>query len=341
MTTTIQWLERADVFEAEGRALDAIDELSDANRSLHDPEIERRLVRLRHAAYRDIRRQPGPSRWPLIEPGEALDGGAPPVIEAHELTQQTLSTGIRKHGGIHVRRLVPEPQVERLVTGIDHAIAGYDAYAEDARARSPWFEPFVPDSEYAAAVKRKRKWVRDSSGVWTADSPRLLADLSDTLNAVGLGAAINAYFGERPVLSVNKCTLRRVSLDTTNADWHQDGAFLGDGIRSVNVWMSLSHCGVDAPGLDVVPARLDHIVETGTQGATFPWAVGPGVIERLADEVAPVARPVFEPGDVLVFDDLFLHRTAVDASMARDRYAIETWFFAPSAYPAGQIPLVF
>jgi hypothetical protein len=43
----------------------------------------------------------------------------------------------------------------------------------------------------------------------------------------------------------------------------------------------------------------------------------------------------------LLFDDLFLHRTAVDPAMTRDRYAIETWFFAPSAYPAGQIPLVF
>jgi hypothetical protein len=55
----------------------------------------------------------------------------------------------------------------------------------------------------------------------------------------------------------------------------------------------------------------------------------------------PPCRPVFEPGDVLLFDDLFLHRTAVDPAMTRDRYAIETWFFAPSAYPAGQIPLVF
>jgi hypothetical protein len=28
--------------------------------------------------------------------------------------------------------------------------------------------------------------------------------------------------------------------------------------------------------------------------------------------------------------------------MTRERYAVETWFFAPSAYPAeGQIPLVY
>ena len=72
----------------------------------------------------------------------------------------------------------------------------------------------------------------------------------------------------------------------------------------------------------------------------FDWAVGQGVVDQVSVET-PVSRPVFEPGDVLLFDDLFLHRTAVDATMTRERYAIETWFFAPSAYPDGQIPLVF
>ena len=38
---------------------------------------------------------------------------------------------------------------------------------------------------------------------------------------------------------------------------------MGTDIRSVNLWMALSHCGDEAPGLDIVPRRLDHIVETG------------------------------------------------------------------------------
>ena len=67
-------------------------------------------------------------------------------------------------------------------------------------------------------------------------------------------------------------------------------------------------------------------------------------------------RPVFEPGDALILDHMNLHRTAVDAAMTRDRYAIEAWFFAPSTYgamtsiyddgqdakiPADQIPVVY
>ena len=36
--------------------------------------------------------------------------------------------------------------------------------------------------------------------------------------------------GERPALSANKATLRRVPVKTST-DWHQDGAFLGQDIR--------------------------------------------------------------------------------------------------------------
>ena len=34
-------------------------------------------------------------------------------------------------------------------------------------------------------------------------------------------------------------------------------------------------------------------------------------------------------------------RTAADPAMTEPRYAIESWFFAPSRYPDDQVPLVF
>ena len=96
------------------------------------------------------------------------------------------------------------------------------------------------------------------------------------------------------MLSANKCTLRRVPIDA-NTDWHQDGAFLGAGIRALNVWLALSDCGVDAPGLDLVPRRFDDVLETGTGGAIFDWAVGPDVVAggraRGAGRAARVSRP--------------------------------------------------
>ena len=82
------------------------------------------------------------------------------------------------------------------------------------------------------------------------------------------------------------------------------------------------------------------MLETGTDGAIFDWSVSPNIVEQVAED-APVLRPEFGPGDALLFDQLFLHRTAVAPGMTRERHAIETWFFAPSTYPDGQIPIVF
>ena len=131
------------------------------------------------------------------------------------------------------------------------------------------------------------------------------------------------------MLLARKCTLRRTSPNGQNGGWHQDGAFMGAGIRSLNVWIPLTHCGDTAPGLDIVGRRLDEIVQTG-QGAIYAWATDPDAAERAA--AGSIVRPIFEPGDALVFDHMNLHRTAIDPDMQHERYAIETWLMAPSTY---------
>jgi hypothetical protein len=90
--------------------------------------------------------------------------------------------------------------------------------------------------------------------------------------------------------------------------------------------------------MDIVPKRLDRVVPTGTEGATFDWSVSPQVVDEVAGETG-ILRPIFEPGDVLLFDDLFLHSTAADLSMKKSRLAIESWFFGASASPAEYAPL--
>jgi Phytanoyl-CoA dioxygenase (PhyH) len=334
----------ADALETKENLLKAIDALTEANRLQRDADIERRLVRLRHEAFAEIDRSE-PVTLPPVAQGDEARAAVPPVVSPGELTSESLRSGILQHGSLHVRRAVPTGRVDELVDGIDRALTAAEALSSRGSSggrTTAWFEPFTTHPSYPKTMNRqlgnRRKWVHESGGVWAADSPRMLFELFDTLGDAGLTKLISAYLGERPALAVDKCTLRRVGLDTST-DWHQDGAFLGDGIRTVNMWLSLSHCGRDAPGLDIVPARLDRIVETGTEGAKFSWSVGPGVVDKVS-AATPVTRPVFEPGDVLFFDDLFLHRTAIDPTMTRERYAIETWFFAPSAYPEKYAPLM-
>ena len=72
------------------------------------------------------------------------------------------------------------------------------------------------------------------------------------------------FLGERPHLSANKCTLRRVPPEDMLSGWHQDGAFLGDYIGAFNVWITLTSCGRDAPGLDIVPRGSTACCRAGT-----------------------------------------------------------------------------
>ena len=50
-------------------------------------------------------------------------------------------------------------------------------------------------------------------------------------------------------------------------------------------------------------------------------------------------EPVHEPGDALLFDEWFAHKTGSDPAMPHPRFALENWFFGASGFPAGYVPL--
>ena len=134
----------------------------------------------------------------------------------------------------------------------------------------------------------------------------------------------------------HKTTLRKAEPQVGGA-WHQDGKFMGQ-VKALNLWLSLSHCGDDAPGLDLVPRRLDEHVTTETDETMLPNQVS----QRIAEEAAGgrrILRPIFEPGDALLFDELFLHKTGSDPQMPNPRFAVENWFFGGSAFPPDYAPL--
>ncbi len=336
--STDDWLAAVDDLVAAGRAIEAVERLSARVQAVPDATLEERLVLLRHEAFLQLPPSPAREPWPpsVEDVFAGVDGI--PEVPISQLTAETLAAGIFRHGALLVRGLVDADRAAELVAGIDEAFAACGTAMEEGRDRNgPYFAPFEPIAPYN--VGAARSWIWQAGGLWAVDSPRMLATLVEVMEESGVGQVLTGFLGERPALSVKKCTLRRVPVET-GTDWHQDGAFLGDEIRTVNVWLTLTHCGDDAPGLDLVPTRIDQILETGTNGAIFDWSVGAGTIEQVVDP-GRVVRPIFEAGDALLFDQRFLHRTAVDAAMTRSRYAIESWFFAPSHYPHDQVPVYF
>lgn len=349
-------LAAAEALAGEGRSLEAVDLLTEANRRERDDAIEARLVLLRNAAFGEIDRAPTDSPWPDDETRPREGSVELPPIDRADLTPELVRDHILRYGCAYIPGLLSSEQSDQLVEGIDRAFDGCDAQAAGGWSREsaegegatdaetgPWYVRFDPDEDKIVHGNKirgeTRKFVRKGAGVWTIESPRVMFEFLEMLEGAGVRSLIGDYLGERPAVTLKKSTLRRVP-PLPHADWHQDGAFLGESIRTINLWLSLSRCGDDAPGLDLVPRRLDHIAETGTGGAFFEWSVGPDTAKQEAGDV-PVIRPIFQPGDALLFDELFLHRTATNDQMTRNRYALETWFFAPSLYPDDQIPFVW
>jgi hypothetical protein len=323
--------------ESTEELLAEIEELSRANREQRDADTEARLVELRHAAgIQLLDGSAGGAAYPEPAFDQLPDrNGELAGITPEELTPEIVRAGILRDGCLLVRGVLSQDDAGRLVEQIHSAFEARDAQQADNPADTGYYHEFVPDPRFLGE-DGGRDWVAGGGGLWVADSPHLMFEMLDSFERAGLTRVINEYLGERPTISVQKCTLRKVDPDAGHG-WHQDGAFMGD-VRALNVWLSLSRCGDEAPGMDIVPRRLDHIVPTGTEGAIFEWSVSPQVAEEAAGDDG-VLRPIFEPGDVLLFDDLFLHSTAAEPSMKKSRMAIESWFFGASASPAEYAPL--
>lgn len=338
---------------AVARLFEEIDSLVGENGTGRDPETARRILRLRHQAGLRLIEEPDAHPPGFASPAfeQLHDDSELPEVGPREVSPELARAAMLSSGCLLIRGLVDKDQARHLAEAIDRANEAREARAAGLAADPGYYEEFEPDPQFAGKVAFGRAVLGSGGGggLWAADCPLVMLEVLDTFERVGLRRLATDYLGERPAISVDKCVLRKVgpkifeesarSGGQKPSAWHQDGAFLGE-VRALNVWLSLSRCGDEAPGLDIVPRRLDGIVPTGTEGAAFEWSVSRTVAEQMAGD-AGILRPVFEPGDALLFDELFLHSTAADPDMPSTRYAVESWFFAPSGFPPEYAPLAF
>ncbi len=103
------------------------------------------------------------------------------------------------------------------------------------------------------------------------DAPLLTYEMMEMFRDAGLPELVKSYLGEPPMITIEKTTLRKADPYVPGA-WHQDGAFMGE-VRALNLWLSLSRCGDESPGLDIVPRRLDEFVRTQSEEAVLDYQV--------------------------------------------------------------------
>jgi hypothetical protein len=268
--------------------------LTEAGRERPDRAIERRLLRLRHlAGLRLLDAPERPPEYAAADEARLPTGDGLPEIAPADLTPGLLRAGILRDGCLLVRGLVARDDALELAAEIDRAFAAREAF-DAGRAPAPgYYEEFAPEPPFEVAV---RPWIKEGGGILAVDAPKLACRMLDLFEGAGLPRLVEGYLGEAPLLSVHKTTLRKADPSVGGA-WHQDGAFMGDA-RALNLWLSLSRCGDEAPGLDLVPRRLDEIVVA--HEAMLDVELTRAKAREAAGDLE-ILRPIFEPGDALFF----------------------------------------
>lgn len=302
-------------------------------------------------------RQSGPSARVIDDKSDADVTGdfRIPEVDASQLTVDFVKKSIREKGCAIVRNYFDADEVNAMRAYVDHAFAINDnstslvhKYLSKQIDLKEVLEKTKADIEekqktnptYTNTFKRGPTLNRPlgNKSYLTAQTPIVTEKLLKLYEKKKLKELLRGYFGSEPCVSVYKWVLRRGSPPEAPIDFHQDGAFMGEDIASLNCWIALSDCGTgyDLHGMDIVPIRLMNTFEKGT--GVYNWMIS---AKRVEEHYSPeaVVTPTFNAGDMFFFDHLLVHRTQSIPNSACKRYAIETWFFDSVNFPKNQIPI--
>ena len=288
---------------------------------------ELRDARVRASSDDSLRR--GPSQWPADYP-DPFEGVRHEIVEIAraDLTVALLGGAVRHHGALIVRGLLGRDDVDRCIDAQHLARAQQARHFDGQPSDDGWFVPLMTESKVDAVMRRRNV---DVGTVWLADSPCALQIHLDVLERAAVPQLLAEYFGEPTLFSLQKSTMRRIAPEERITTWHQDGAFMGAEVRTMNLWVALTDCGGELPasGMEMIPRRVDEILDTA--GGIVPFAIPFETVDEIA-AVTGVVNPEFRAGDAIFFDDRFVHRTALGPGLSQTRLALESWFFGATSF---------
>ena len=304
---------------------------------------DRAKISARIESYRTREASANPSLIVREHSGAISAAGSVPEMTAGELTVNSLRSAMSQHGALIVRDMFSKTSMDTMIKAAGNVI---DACSEPTLIPSvnTYYNPpdnltsIMPNKDRELA--NTRSFHRESGSAMCVEAPCVAEALLQLYEAHGLKELIGLYLAEPPCLSVKKWVLRRSKLPVAEAGWHQDGAFMGTNLNSLNMWVPLNECGgtTGAPSMDVVPQRLNKIASAA--GAQFDWSVSDSHVSSCHADNQPLV-PAFGAGDVFFFDHFYLHRTQYRTDFTKLRYAVETWFFGASSFPKNQIPIAW
>jgi len=258
-----------------------------------------------------------------------------PTVSYKCLNYELLVDAMSNHGTLIVKGGLKPSEVAVLKAGVIDARAARESGIESDDGRKHY-------SALQSGQNQGRSHMIKRS-VYLPEAPAVLTDFLSVLYDGKFKSLVRKYLLGAASFSVEKSVLRIAEPDDSDKwdfAWHQDGAFLGENVRSLNMWVALSDCGVNAPSLDIITNRYHEVLPTGTDRAFDSWALGPELVESEIKKYG-YEHLIIEAGDVVLFDHLNVHRTGMLKGMTQERYAIECWFFSEFAFPDGKTGMRF
>jgi hypothetical protein len=137
-----------------------------------------------------------------------------------------------------------------------------------------------------------------------------------------------------PVLIYQNSLFRRQMPEATFSPalpWHQDAAFLSPLNPVWNCWCPLQDCGKDAPGIELLDFNIKEKLTPPQQPNKHQIKAGdPYDLYAFSEQFltshfpnASIWSPEMQVGDVLLFHERILHRTALQPSMHKSRLSLE------------------
>ncbi len=264
-----------------------------------EPHAQDALVGLHNVALQgDRMAQLAPHLETLLKSREKPAPAAPRLIDAAPII------ALQGKNGADVGDLI-------LSRGVAHirAAAREEACAELLRRANAWF----------AAYPDRLSWAPLEADSFYHD-PYVLLNPE-------MAAALRQIFGRQPELSVLDTYLRRVTPQeaATYIPFHQDVTALA--VTGVNVWVPLTPCGVDAPGLELMAERTTRIFPTVTSSGDYNQTeIDEATVYA---EFAPDLRfcPTPAVGDAVAFLGSTVHRSHVAPGMSQPRLSLEMRFY--------------
>ena len=256
-----------------------------------------------------------------------------PVFEANKITERQFIDAMSIHSVIHLKNAVP---IEKIRFARDVVVNTYEEYdrlksrilaGEDVSNDLCYLSRTLIDSSHGYKFY---EMFRSYGSILLACTTMAAGVVADILEELVVMPHLTAYFGARPMLALNAGSVRMADVTSDKPClFHQDGTFLGGPTaRTVNTWIALDDCGVDAPGIEVIPYRTDELLPAG-KNVDMGWEILDNqVYDRFGGRSSGWA-PEFKAGDILAFDHMNIHRTHMVKGMTRNRYALECWMYPP------------